>query len=253
MLTKKNLVMYLILIIVLLLSSFIVLGTDTIFEKGSNISIKETCYNNGDYCSSNASCNLTVFNPENNLIVNNSLMTNNIYYHNYTINGNDVNISGDYRYNILCKDGVFVNSNSFNFLVTPSGTNPSSAQASLYIVLLIIAIVLFIGLLWIGFGIDGSNQVNDLGYVQVNYKKYVKFGVFTLSYVVLVWLFFLSWKISENFLFLEFTTTFFRMITLILLGVGGPLFIGIVIFLMILGFVKDSQLEKLSKRGLKPR
>jgi len=196
-----------------------------IYQQGTSVDIRESCTNAGSFCSGNATCNITIFSPHNFLLINNQPMTNQNSYHNYTLNTSQTTELGQYRYNILCVDGGDKGIDSFIMEITPSGTQPSTAQGMIYVIVLAISAIMFGVVLWIATGMDGENKFNEKGIVTlINIKKYVKFGLYVMAYLLIVWLSFLAWKASENFLFLDFMITFFRWSTLLLLTIGAPLF-----------------------------
>lgn len=104
------------------LAFFPLVSAEDIYKKNDKIDIKESCFNNGTYCSASASCNITVYKPSSVVVYSNRLMTNNITYHNFTlINNSDTNETGLYRYFITCNDGSLKNFATFEFEVTDTG------------------------------------------------------------------------------------------------------------------------------------
>lgn len=101
-----------------------------IYAKDKNVGIKQPCYNDGAYCSSTAECNITVYYPDNSVLIDNKAMTNQISFHNYTLNASDINISGDYSYCITCIDSGLNASECFEFTINPPGIEPTESRTN---------------------------------------------------------------------------------------------------------------------------
>ena len=92
----------------------------------------------------------------------------------------------------------------------------------------------------------------DLGgkLITLNYNKHIKFGLFFLSYLLLIFTIFTAWQITLNFLFLAFTSTILQIIHTILWIFLFPVFIGLTI-LSLIKIVLDAKIHELGERGLK--
>lgn len=108
-----------------------------IAKQNTNFDIKEPCYNNGTYCSGSASCNLTVWMPNSqDVIINGAKMTNQVAFHNYTLNETHTQNVGEYEASITCTDGALSNFDSFAFKITPSGHIYEDGEATIYAIAL---------------------------------------------------------------------------------------------------------------------
>lgn len=267
--TNKRGPFFLIILLVFTLAYMSIVGAETtspsfvegvpVYKQSSMIDVREACEVAGTstYCPSTTLCNITIFSPNATLapIVNNEPMTRNAAFYNYTLNTTQTSVPGMYPYNIACTDATLgVNGiDSFQFEVTPSGTRPSTAQGIMYFVLLLVSTFFFVIDLYFAYTMQGGNTLDMYGFAIVNYKKYIRFFLFGIAYLIFLWLSYLSWMISMNFLFLGFTTSFFELSTNLLLFPGSVLF-GIALFILILKcIIVDSKLEKMTKRGLRPR
>lgn len=85
------------------------------------LDIKEQCFNNNSYCSSSGVCNITIKNPEQVILVNNMLMTNQNSFHNYTINSANTSTFGIYEATVVCADGTNKGYDTFFFKISPTG------------------------------------------------------------------------------------------------------------------------------------
>lgn len=91
-----------------------------VFKQFDPVDLKVVCYNNG-YCSSASACNISVYDPENEIVINNGLMTNQNSYHNYTLTGTQTSVNGEYDVLGFCQDGTYSDIIDFTFVITPSG------------------------------------------------------------------------------------------------------------------------------------
>lgn len=106
----------------------------------------------GNYIPTSASCNITVFAPNNTILVDFLSMTDQGNYFNYTLTANNLASSGEYNYDITCSEGGLNATNSYTFFVNPAGIEPSEQRTnaitrSVYFIFGI-AILLFIGFLY---------------------------------------------------------------------------------------------------------
>lgn len=135
-----NRVGYLIIIVCLIAVLFIN-NTEAgeVYKWNSTVDLKQSCYNDGAYCSAVASCNITVVNPNGVSMISNRPMTNQIYFHNYSLQPDNTTEIGEYRYNILCSDGTDEDYGSFSFKITGNGKEePGSTTVVLFSLLFII-------------------------------------------------------------------------------------------------------------------
>jgi len=126
---------------ILLVLPFVMAATDTnnvddIFKINTEVEYVKPCFNNGTYCSGSATCNFSVFKPDNSILVNNLQGTNQGAYHNITFTVSDIGI---HKVDMTCVDGSLNGAETFYFEVTGSGFNNTSL---FYILLFAIPIVI---------------------------------------------------------------------------------------------------------------
>ncbi|KKM83530.1 hypothetical protein LCGC14_1308450 [marine sediment metagenome] len=186
---NKNLLVFLFVGVFLLTS----ISAELVFKQNTDVDLKIVCINAG-FCSSTTDCNVSVFDPNENVLLDGVKATQaaSLAYHNVTIIGNLTQALGEYRVGGFCKDGSVTELIDFTFLVTPSGL------ANLFnfytIILLISAVVIFFGF-WI----------RD--------PWIVMFGTFGLYFVGLFFLLFGIVGVKDT------TTTY--AISIIILGIAG--------------------------------
>lgn len=133
---KLNKLLLTFIIGIFLISS--ITASDYLGTQWEDINIVETCTVNGFPCPNDFLCNITISNPNNELIVLNSPMTRNDTIYNYTFLSTDY--LGDYDINIYC-DNVTLSGNSESSLtITTTGQNPN---LRITIFLLVIALGIF--------------------------------------------------------------------------------------------------------------
>lgn len=94
-------------------------ATEQTYKSGDEIDIKRECFYDGDVCTGDFNCTLTVYNPNGTTLVDNQKMTNSTGYYNYTLG--PIFLNGEYRNRMTCTNGVDSGSEIFYFDVTPGG------------------------------------------------------------------------------------------------------------------------------------
>lgn len=214
------------------------------FKQGDLIDLKVSC---SKVNCSNAQ-NITIVSPTTQTLIDNKQMTLSNGFLN--ISFNQTQSLGQYNFFLYDSLGGYYDD---SFLVTPSGTNPTTAQGLLYGLLILASMFFLVVCLYGAFTINGQNEFTMGGdLIKVNFNKYYKGFLFLLSYLFAIFTAYLSWQVSAQFLLLDLGTAIFKTL-FNLLWIG---FFPIMILLIIVGFVKwlaDVELHKLAERGLKPR
>ena len=83
--SNKLNVLFFIILILFFVITVSAIEASYFYSPYEEISIKNPCYYNGSYCSSSATCNITVYDPNNIILVNNKAMTNKVSYFNYSL------------------------------------------------------------------------------------------------------------------------------------------------------------------------
>lgn len=123
------------LFMILLLGVFLLSftsATGTFYEVDMETNITVVCLNEG-YCSNSSYCNINIEDPDGNLIVVNKNMTNQLSFHNYTIN---LTAIGNYGVSGFCADGIWTKQIDFTFGVNYLGEEPPIGFDGRFILLL---------------------------------------------------------------------------------------------------------------------
>lgn len=201
-------------------------------------------------------CSLTLLNPQSELLMTNTTMQPGneglIFFQN--ISKTNLTDKGIYSGLIYCLGGDYQKgATSFQFLVNPAGTEPTLAYAFLYLGLLLVLVFFLCLSILAGWNLDGENKYDFGGkLVEVNINKHFKIGLFFLSYLLLIFVVFVSLAIAKNFLFLESFSGILNIIHLILWFLLAPVFLAFVAHSLI-KFAADLELQKLAERNLPQR
>lgn len=232
------------IVFVFLLMFFIQNVNAETFSQNSEIDLKISCVNVN--CSNTQ--NITIVSPTTQTLINNQEMSLSNGFLNFTFN--QTQTLGQYSYFIYDELGGYYDN---SFLITPTGTNPTTAQGLIYALLILASMFFLLVCLYGAFTIDGKNEFSMGGdLIRVNFNKYYKGFLFLIAYLFAIFTSFLTWQVSAQFLMIDLGTAIFKTIFNIL-WIG---FFPIMILLIIIGFVKwlaDVELHKLAERGLKPR
>ena len=242
---KKIIIIFMILFGIILVDA----QANQIYEQGKNISLAQSCYRNGTYCSSSAVCNITVLNPNLEILVINNRMTNQVSFYNFTLNGNVTDKVGEYEYRITCTDTSLSNFGTFKFKVTASGREPSLAEAIIYIVILTITVFIFLFSVWGYTRFEWKNKFDLSGIVKINHGTPIKITLLYVNYLILMFIVFLNWQISLNLVLLDFTTPMLKSIFYFMAAIAAPLMVGLFVFGLII-LIYNRNLQKTIARGL---
>lgn len=216
----------------------------------SGINLTAICYASGNtFCNGLTDCKLSVMSNGNTLL-DNVLMDWNTNYYSYS--ATTLTTIGDYSGTVTCT-GINIAYTNFDFKITPSGNISTSGEAIVYIILILVILFFFVLCLIGAIKIESGNYYDVGGnLMKLNYGKYLKMGLFWLSIVILWFLFYLGWEVSNKVLMFNFVGDIFHTLFMILTYLLAPSFIAFTIF-AIVQWTGDLKLWELAKRGLQPR
>lgn len=221
-----------------------------ILKQNANAFISETCSIDGYPCSSTYWCNITIINPQQNVLVSNAPMTNRGVYYNYTLQGaGNTSILGIYEYNVFCSNNINNGTAQDFFKVTPNGEENTTSQSLIYIAVIFVSLILFIICLLGAIIVPWRDAPNNEGIIVLSPYKYIKFLLWCFTYLIATWIFYIGWKISDSFLFSSLMGKFFYWFFIIAISCAVPLFIGGV-WVVGIKFLYDLKLQKMFERGL---
>jgi len=137
-----------ILLFICILLPIVTAGTSFIFQKETNADIKIECLDlNNSFCEESTACQITIYYPNQSIMISNESMSHNAVYFNYTLDSSQIKAIGEYGVFTSCQ-GDENGFSTFNFLVTASGQEKINFGEGLslfgsLIVIIIIAIFFF--------------------------------------------------------------------------------------------------------------
>lgn len=228
----------------------LVIAQDFIFKQGEIAEIKLPVYNNNFSECVGCSCTLSIVYPNGSVMVENNLTSFSKGYANFTLFPYNTNIPGEYNGEMECNNGADYGFSTFNFKITPTGTELTTAQGLINIIFLISSFIIFtlcfFGAVHFPFG---NNRDYDGAIISINDFKYVKVFLICITYVMLLFIVGLLRGITYSYLWDLGVYKFFNWIYWILFSFLWPLMICMFLFSLIL-FINDKKINKALRRGL---
>lgn len=109
------------LLLILVMMMVLPMVSALVYQQNAEIDIKTNCFNNGTYCTASAQCNISIYYPNETIIVNNQPMTNQESFYNYTLSSAYTGTLGEYHATLVCIDGVEAGNDEFTFDITYNG------------------------------------------------------------------------------------------------------------------------------------
>ncbi len=115
------------------------------FKSNTDSIISRPCFSSygpSGWCSNQSVCQLTVFDPDNDIVVAGKNMTNKVYTHNYTISSTNLTKTGIYKADMACSDANLTGYDSFFFAVNQAGKNYNETVAPYALLTILIALTI---------------------------------------------------------------------------------------------------------------
>lgn len=239
---KLFLLMFLLLVIPTIAGADI--GT---FKQADEIQIYQTC-NNCTYC------NFTSIKyPNGSTLLSNVITTQDDTYYYYDLTTNYTNSVGTYRYCYDCGNNVESETGCIDFSVNPQGFELNQGQGTIYAISLIVVFLLFLLTLYYGLQLPWKNERTPEGNIlYIDYKKYLKFALMFVSYLILVFFFAIGKGMSYTFLQSTEAYGFFNVgFSVLLIGIMPVAMLSLVFIIM--GALFDKKVQKALIRGIPVR
>jgi len=240
----------LMLVILLLFVTPIIADESFIFKQGQASTLEIPIFEYDITKCVTCSCEISINSPNGTNLVrsDNAVLTD--YFAIFTLNETHTADLGVYSGEIHCSNGVDNGASTFEYLITYSGSELSTAEGIVYVIVFVVSLLLFTLCLIGAIKIKWSRLSNTGGNtLEFNDLRYVKLVLWFVSYLLLIWIAFLSMGISQNFLFLNGASTLFNVIYTSLLIAIFP----IMVVLVIVGGIniaQDKKYQKALQRGL---
>lgn len=247
----SNIKYLLLLSIVIVLSSFAHAG-DGEKQQSVPLNIIHTVSFNGIPTTS-ASCNITVFDPDNNVIVSAAPMTAiaSSKTYNYTLNASQNSKIGDLCYDVACVQSNENNTEHFCIPITTTGKAYTTADSLTNLLILIVSICLFCLFIWIPNYISMDGERNEYGeLVRIPlFKRQAKVFLYAMAYLTFVWLMYVIYNLTLGYSQLQAVSSFFWFVHRVFFVMLWPFLSCYVIISLIMFFKDFADIQKI-KRGL---
>lgn len=120
---------------------------ELVYKQATQIDLKVPVFFNGSIADSTATCNITIFEPNGDLLITNVVMTNSVTYHNITLTAAQTTNIGEHETSVFCNQGTDSGFSTFKYLISPSGTDDNNLAQ---LMLLSFGLIFSIGFIWLG-------------------------------------------------------------------------------------------------------
>jgi hypothetical protein len=202
--------------------------------------------------SSDITCNITVKNPSDLILVDYKAMTynTNTQQFNYTLAESNVSVLGSYCYDITCLSPTANATSSFCKSVTPAGLDIDFGQSILYIFVLIFSLILLVISVIAAVKLPFGNIKNNEGQiVGINNLKYLKIFFWGMAYIILLWITYMAWNVSFAFLYIPLVAELFHY-CFIFLGIAALIFLPLALVYSAYHIYTDVRIQNKINKGL---
>lgn len=251
----KLILIFLMFFLAINITSAIVEEPRFIGKQNTKINVTTRCDNGlGFECDSTFSCNITIENPSQQIIIRNEGMTKNETVYNLTLFSNQSSILGFYKNDVCCNNGTSGGCETFFHKITPTGVEDTLTQAIIYIIVLLIAMTSFFTFTFFAIKLNGDRFKRDdeANVIDINQLRHLKPLFWYFSYFSLMWIFFIGWQLTSGFLLLDFTSQVLYFFFILMLIFAFPSLV-ILIYATAVNMITDKKLGNVFRRNLRPR
>lgn len=180
----------------MLLMSFSVLSVESVeYQNNENIDLKIPCILNNTNCPNTTTCNISILRPNSSVLIDNSIMTYNPTYFNYSLGRLDN--AGQYPVTMTCKNG---NLNGYsNFILNIQGLSTNRCPADFSLIwfigaLIALFIVLSLVFKWSFLGILSAICLLILGFTLFGCSNVLGSVIILLSGILFLGFVFMKWN-----------------------------------------------------------
>ncbi len=222
------------------------------FQQNIEVDFKKSCTNStGMICSPSAYCNMTIKYPNSTASINDLRMTNNnngIF--NITIPSSNVEILGDYNWDMFCCDNADCGEAHGIFKITKSGGEISQEKAIVYIAMIALLVIIFLlCLAGVGWLPDSNAQDEDGMILSINKLKYVRSILYAVAYALLIGIIFLASNVSYLFLETPMMGNFLFMVYRVMMYLAFPMVVVWFIFIFVKMY-NDKEIKNMLDKGI---
>lgn len=111
------------------------------FQFSTEFDLKRACFNNGFFCDSSFTCNITLISPNGDVLVDNQVMTNQVSYRNITVSQSSNNQLGFVQGIESCSNSTNAGLDTFTVSITGDGKPFQQFPQQFFIIILALALV----------------------------------------------------------------------------------------------------------------
>lgn len=240
----------LIMIIGMFMISFTTaLETDVIYKQNTEGELRVVCLNNG-FCSGAATCNVSVFDREQNLILDNVQLENNNAFHNYTLTADNNANSGLYQVKGFCVDGGSFQEINYEYQITSNGEELDEPQSQIYFFMLIAIFITIILIEILRRNLPNKDPATEDGKViKISWLKHLRPVMVGLLIIMVTFMFYILSSVS--FAYLPDTLIAKAMFSMFVLSfITGAITIPLRFVWLIQQMLQDGELGKMLKQGV---
>lgn len=232
------------LLFLTMLSFAYAVDNSQVFQLNNNVTIKQSCYYNNTWCDDTTLCNITITNPQDNIILNNGEMTYQTTYFSRALG--ELNLAGTYKAYMVCSSHGLSGFQDFTFLVSRTGAELSSYNIVLYIIGIIGILAFAILMLFLANKVNF--QSNSLWVTNINTAlKWFMINLATVSSLIIV--FFIRYILETQEKGNTMLINVFNILMTVMMYFIGFFFL-ISAGLMIYSFIENSAIAKKIKQEL---
>ena len=166
------------------------------------------------------------------------------------IDGNNFTSFGLHSYILWCNSTTVGGYASGVFDVELNGETYDTGQSLLLSIFYVLLIILMATSIYFAIKIKGGNMVDSDGeLMKINYMKYLKMGFIGLSYIMVLWVVYLGWGISDRMIGIPMLGDIFEFFFRLLWIAGFVFFPAFIIYIAV-KYVNEKKLQEYLDKGL---
>ena len=124
---------------------FVSIVSAATYEQSVGLDLVISCKNNNTFCTSSTECNITIFKPDNTIIIEGQATTNKGTYHSYPLTADQTSTLGEHRVIVSCQDGSENGLSTFPYWITETGEAAGEYRFAIYLIILLSWLLFIIG------------------------------------------------------------------------------------------------------------
>jgi len=114
-------------------------------KQNTQLDLVISCSNNNTFCTSSAACNITIFKPDNTIVIEGQATTNKGTHHSYSLTPAQTSDLGEHRVIVTCQDGSENGLSTFSYYITETGEAAGEYRFAIYLIIILSWLLFIIG------------------------------------------------------------------------------------------------------------